>query len=109
MTAKPYLNGTDLIHADDILSNGIDVTPAISLTTSELLDVPQFCVDLSLLTAFRAPGPESLDPFDPSSRIYSRYTTDVTSRVELLLGKIIVSYLEPDYGRRFAKYQPSLT
>lgn len=37
MAAKPYLSGTELIHADDKLSNGLDVAPAISMTTSEIL------------------------------------------------------------------------
>ncbi|EGO21042.1 hypothetical protein SERLADRAFT_452185 [Serpula lacrymans var. lacrymans S7.9] len=71
------LNGTHLIHGDSGFP-GTEVSPSISVTTT-----------------FRAPHPDEhapgIDEFDwqnPSRNMYSRYTQNVSTRVEHVLNKI---------------------
>jgi len=77
------LNGTDLIHGDNLSSNvaglGAEVAPSISVTTT-----------------FRAPNPNEdapspmadIDFRNPSRHVYSRYTQQVSTRVEHILSRI---------------------
>ncbi|KAJ3004501.1 hypothetical protein NUW54_g4783 [Trametes sanguinea] len=80
-TTKPKLSGTMLVHADDEL-HGPEVAPSISVTTT-----------------FRAPNPldnpvprEKYDMWNPDRHVYSRFTQNVSSRVERVLSKINVSF-----------------
>jgi len=74
---KPKLNGTHLIHGDAIVPvTGGEVAPSISVTTT-----------------FRAPNPDDssladIDMRNPSRHVYSRYTQQVSSRVEQVLSRI---------------------
>ncbi|CAL1701385.1 unnamed protein product [Somion occarium] len=81
-TKKPTLSGTDLLHADEDVPKGLEVSPSISVTTT-----------------FRAPRPWSendglkdMDPWNPDRHVYSRYTQDVSTRVERILSKINQGY-----------------
>ncbi|KAI0654776.1 cystathionine gamma-synthase [Cubamyces menziesii] len=78
-TTQPKLSGTALIHADDEL-HGPEVAPSISVTTT-----------------FRAANPlevpkAEFDMWDPQRHVYSRYTQNVSSRVERVLSKINEGY-----------------
>ncbi|KAI9056905.1 cystathionine gamma-synthase [Trametes sanguinea] len=80
-TTKPKLSGTMLVHADDEL-HGPEVAPSISVTTT-----------------FRAPNPldnpvprEKYDMWNPDRHVYSRFTQNVSSRVERVLSKINDGY-----------------
>jgi len=76
------LSGTDLMHADDAFHDGLEVSPSISVTTT-----------------FRAPNPwkeddglEELNAWSPDRHVYSRYTQNVSTRVEKVLSKINQGY-----------------
>lgn len=80
MSPKSKLSGTDLIHGDAgvLATDRKEVSPSISVTTT-----------------FRAPKPEEkaseewdLDLQNPARHVYSRYTQDVSTRVEHILSKI---------------------
>ncbi|KAF5333063.1 hypothetical protein D9611_002167 [Ephemerocybe angulata] len=84
MSPTPKLSGTDLIHGDTSVvgASRREVAPSISVTTT-----------------FRAPKPEDqaihadlLDLSNPTRHVYSRYTQDVSTRVEHILGKINHGY-----------------
>ncbi|KAK7695477.1 hypothetical protein QCA50_000113 [Cerrena zonata] len=82
MSPKPTLSGTDLLHGDHDVPKGLEVSPAISVSTT-----------------FRAPRPWSeddglkdLDPWNPERHVYSRYTQDVSTRAEKILSKINQGY-----------------
>ncbi|KAF8812346.1 cystathionine gamma-synthase [Phlegmacium glaucopus] len=74
---KPKLNGTHLIHGDSV--SGREVAPSISVSTT-----------------FRAPNPTEtdgssladIDMRNPSRHVYSRYTQQVSTRVEQILSSI---------------------
>ncbi|KAI0693788.1 cystathionine gamma-synthase [Cytidiella melzeri] len=66
---KPALSGTDLIHADDHLPNGLEVAPSISVTTKGF-------------------GLDDINPQNPTRHVYSRYTQPSNTRAEHVLSKI---------------------
>ena len=91
------LKAVDLIHDDDGQHKS-EVSPSISVSTSKwpsLLLIRNPYVAASK-TAFRHAHPddkftiEDWDPRNPSRHLYSRYTQDVSTRVERILSKINV-------------------
>lgn len=97
---KPKLNGTHLIHGDAIVPvTGGEVAPSISVTTSTFHIYPRPELAVYVLLAFRAPNPDDssladIDMRNPSRHVYSRYTQQVSSRVEQVLSRINVSGVE---------------
>lgn len=95
---KPF-TGTDVVHADDHVPHGLEVAPAISVTTSKYNSTSTEAVRLIQgHKAFRSPGPwdeskgiTTLDPWNPERHVYSRYTQATTTRVEKVLSKVNVS------------------
>ncbi|GJE96512.1 cystathionine gamma-synthase [Phanerochaete sordida] len=83
MSPGKKLSGTDLVHADDEVALGLQVAPAISVSTT-----------------FRNPdlwapgksGPETFDPRDPERHVYSRYTQETSTRAERVLSRINDGY-----------------
>ncbi|EGO21041.1 hypothetical protein SERLADRAFT_475678 [Serpula lacrymans var. lacrymans S7.9] len=71
------LNGTHLIHGDSGFS-GTEVSPSISVTTTFRVPHPDE----------HAPGADGFDWQNPSRYMYSRYTQNVSTRVEHILNKI---------------------
>ncbi|KDR83849.1 hypothetical protein GALMADRAFT_681044 [Galerina marginata CBS 339.88] len=80
VVAKPLkLNGTDLIHGDSGLAGG-EVAPSISVSTTFRAPKP-----------LEAEGSTKLADFDmrnPARHIYSRYTQQVSTRVEHILSRV---------------------
>lgn len=109
-TKKPTLSGTELLHADDDVPHGLEVSPAISVSTSMSQSLPQFgvCGDLtSSPTAFRTPEPwqegkglADIDPQNPPRHGYSRYTQSSSTRAEHVLSKILVSSIGSSEARK---------
>ncbi|GJE84420.1 cystathionine gamma-synthase [Phanerochaete sordida] len=82
MAPSKKLSGTDLVHADDQVPHGLEVAPAISVSTT-----------------FRNPKPwdpsiglDVLNAWDPERHVYSRYTQEVSTRAERVLSKINDGY-----------------
>ncbi|KAG1855491.1 cystathionine gamma-synthase [Suillus tomentosus] len=67
------LSGTQLVHGDH--GPGSEVAPSISVTTTFRRAVPY-------------DDPERLGAMDPERHVYSRYSQNVTSRVEQILSKV---------------------
>jgi cystathionine gamma-synthase len=83
------LSGTQLVHGDH--GPGREVAPSISVTTSEFSDTFQeLGRDLIIEVAFRALPDGDPEGLGATNHIYSRYSQDVTSRVEQILSKINV-------------------
>jgi cystathionine gamma-synthase len=89
------LSGTALIHADDVISP--EVAPSISVTTSEHAHFPHLSSRPHKLPAYRHPVPGAdivpeleLDSQNPQRHVYSRYTQDISGRVEKILSAINV-------------------
>jgi len=77
-TIKPKLNGTHLIHGDSIQSvPGAEVTPSISVSTT-----------FRALTGTDEFSHADIDMRNPSIHVYSRYTQQVSTRVEQILSRI---------------------
>jgi cystathionine beta-lyase/cystathionine gamma-synthase len=81
MEPKWHLNGTDLVHADGNFG-GPEVGPSISVSST--FRRPQ----LNGSTSYD----EEFDPTNPSRHEYSRYSQNVSTRAELVLGKINGGY-----------------
>jgi cystathionine gamma-synthase len=95
MASKSQLSGTQLVHGDH--GPGTEVAPSISVTSSEF-SAPCQHNSLSIIihVAFRAVpdgDPEGLGAMNPEKHVYSRYSQNVTSRVEQILSKINVSFI----------------
>ncbi|THV08655.1 cystathionine gamma-synthase [Dendrothele bispora CBS 962.96] len=74
---SPKLKAVDLIHGDASVHGGdLSVAPPISVTTTFLADP----VSTSLVG--------DSDQSNPSRHVYSRYTQNISTRVEHILGKI---------------------
>lgn len=68
MTARAYLSGTELIHADDVLSSGPDVVPPINMSTSQkLISSIDLILPLVILTSLSKPSrsPQLFRSFKP--------------------------------------------
>lgn len=70
--------GTALVHGDDSFADA-NVAAPISVTTTFRADDNE--VELS---------EDTWDPSNPSSHVYSRYTQNVSTRVEKILGALHV-------------------
>jgi cystathionine gamma-synthase len=100
MAVGDVLKGTDLIHADDGL-RGLEVGPSISVTSSKSNITFLVAILTCIGTAFLRPeldqteniepkAEEEFDPTNPSRHEYSRYSQNISTRAELVLGKINV-------------------
>lgn len=94
---KKALSGTDLVHADGHVPHGLEVAPAISVTTSECHQWLPLNVFTWARIAFRNPEPfdgtnglDEIDPWMPNRHVYSRFTQGTTTRAEKVLSKINV-------------------
>ncbi|KAF8211210.1 Cys/Met metabolism PLP-dependent enzyme-domain-containing protein [Mycena galopus ATCC 62051] len=75
MAPKVLVKGTHLVHGDDDLRRGEDVAPPISVSTTFLSPLPN-------------EGGNAPDYRNPSRHVYSRYTTQNSTRVEHILSNI---------------------
>ena len=88
--------GTSLLHLDDEFSDA-PVAPAIAVSTSQfyLALVTQLYDYLFAPSAYKASETETpwseWDPLSPHTPVYSRYTQNVSTRVEKVIGALHVS------------------
>ncbi|KAH7921073.1 cystathionine gamma-synthase [Leucogyrophana mollusca] len=73
------LNGTQLVHGDHGISAESEVAPSISVTSTFRAPVPNITADLD---------GEHVGAMDPNRHVYSRYSQNVSSRVEQILNKV---------------------
>ncbi|KIM76404.1 hypothetical protein PILCRDRAFT_648730 [Piloderma croceum F 1598] len=85
MAVRDVLKGTDLIHADDSL-RGLEVGPSISVTSTFLRP------ELNETANIEPKAYDEFDPTNPSRHEYSRYSQNISTRAELVLGKINGGY-----------------
>jgi cystathionine gamma-synthase len=93
-SAPGQLSGTQLVHGDH--GPGREVAPSISVTSSEFSAACQDGRELIISVAFRAAPDEDLEGLgllDSEKHVYSRYSQNVTSRVEQILSKINVGLI----------------
>lgn len=96
-SSQKILSGTNLIHGDSEATTGLEVAPSISVTTSEYYNQLLAHQSITSVIAFRAPAPwkendglEELNAWNPDRHVYSRYTQNVSTRVEKVLSKVTV-------------------
>ncbi|KAE9410373.1 cystathionine gamma-synthase [Gymnopus androsaceus JB14] len=72
---SPKVKGVDLLHGDASVHGGYEVAPSIAVSTTFRRD-PNISLD-------------DIDVQNPVRHVYSRYTQDVSTRVEHILGKVL--------------------
>jgi cystathionine gamma-synthase len=93
-SAPGQLSGTQLVHGDH--GPGREVAPSISVTSSEFSATCQGGWELIINAAFRAAPDDDLEGIgllDSEKHVYSRYSQNVTLRVEQILSKINVGLI----------------